>query len=259
MERRPRASPGHSPPLRTWVDGDPRSLSVSPLPKARVHVTAAPRQPGSPVPGLLVPGVPDHPRNPPAPEPPRPGLTGLSGGHSPRNSPGASEGRDTSGRGLGGPGRPPPAEFAQEPAPQHWAQGGSRLGRDPVPGMVPPTDGTQAPQSSRPWSPGVRGHRGTLRVPVGKRSRIGCGSRFGQMTEGSRALSECDRHLDAHSHAFRHRIFKQDREMKKHVSYLDVVCEVWTEKKGLPWARMGDAILAQGQKRHHLVVGNNSI
>ncbi|KAJ1141481.1 hypothetical protein NDU88_007811 [Pleurodeles waltl] len=46
-----------------------------------------------------------------------------------------------------------------------------------------------------PWGPGAH------RRPQGSAKRLDNGSFMGRMTEGSRALSECDRHLDARSHA----------------------------------------------------------
>ncbi|KAJ1164021.1 hypothetical protein NDU88_004468 [Pleurodeles waltl] len=45
------------------------------------------------------------------------------------------------------------------------------------------------------WGPGADGH------PQGSASSVNSGSFVGRMTEGSRALLECDRHLDARSHA----------------------------------------------------------
>ncbi|KAJ1162094.1 hypothetical protein NDU88_002572 [Pleurodeles waltl] len=117
---------------------------------------------GSPVPGLL-----------PAPEPPRPGLTGLPGGHSTGTSPGLLEGRDASGRGPGGLGRSPLAEFVREPAPRHRVQGGSRLGRDPVFGLVPPPDGPRHPRALDFGPPESGGTEAPFESQLGRKAGSG--------------------------------------------------------------------------------------
>ncbi|KAJ1156478.1 hypothetical protein NDU88_009197 [Pleurodeles waltl] len=85
---------------------------------------------------------------------------------------GALGGCGVSRRISSGSGRSRPAVPARESAPRSQARGVPDFRRSSVLGVVPPPDGTQAPQNSGIWSPGVRGYRGTLRVPVGTKNRI---------------------------------------------------------------------------------------
>ncbi|KAJ1108138.1 hypothetical protein NDU88_005520 [Pleurodeles waltl] len=100
------------------------------------------------------------------------------------------------GRCSGSPGRSPPVGASTPFA---------RLSRFPLRrGLAlrsaPPPNGgrhSRAPDFEVPES---GGHQDTLQFPIGT-NRIGYGSGFGRMTEGSGALLECDRHLDARGHA----------------------------------------------------------
>ncbi|KAJ1217933.1 hypothetical protein NDU88_005520 [Pleurodeles waltl] len=73
------------------------------------------------------------------------------------------------------------------------ARSGSRAGITPRRPQVLPSSGFLSSRS-----------QGATKTPLGSRlgqSRIEYGSGFGRVTEGSGALLECDRHLDARGHA----------------------------------------------------------
>ncbi|KAJ1116200.1 hypothetical protein NDU88_004418 [Pleurodeles waltl] len=127
--------------------------------------------------------------------------TRPSSGSPPRGSSEAPGWCEAPGRSLGGPGTPSQVQSAREPMPRRETLGGSRSGCVLLCEMAPPPDGAKAPRSPGFLVNRSQGAPGHPVRPGGQENRIGCSSGFGRMTEGSRALSECDRHLDAHSHA----------------------------------------------------------